>query len=317
MNSREWFEALIDHRLEQRNRSDTFAERLTGTGRGADLGGGAGKIRLPSPPTFTGIRGSGKPTVDVWLMQFLDWCELAGISSDKRVQCAVQCLEGQAVSDWYNLRRQLSAEGADACSWDTFHGAMIKQYADVSPDISVRNRLFALRQGSGTVQSYYDSFRAILSLAVKYPVTGADAIWFFKQGLSDRVRTAIAVYGENDLDDVVLNAKRVDAAFGASVSASATASTPIERGSARANAGLAKRASGPSSSTGGDPKRAKIGTWDSVLADLRKKEEKCAKCGGLAKSHTGIMGRNCEVVSGQLPPTSEERQTLAKGKHRA
>ena len=42
---------------------------------------------------------------------------------------------------------------------------------------------------------------------------GAEAVWHFKQGLLDRIRTAIAIYGDDDLDTVVMQAKRVDAAF--------------------------------------------------------------------------------------------------------
>ncbi len=38
------------------------------------------------------------------------------------------------------------------------------------------------------------------TLAVRYPVTGADAVWFFKQGLNDKIRTAIAAYSDDDLE---------------------------------------------------------------------------------------------------------------------
>ena len=112
---------------------DGLSARHVGEADGADPGAPSGKLRLPSPPTFSGVRGDGKLTVDIWLMQFLDWCELAHIALDKGVQCAVQCLEGQSVQNWYNLERQLIANGASVDSWDTFQKAMIKQCADISP----------------------------------------------------------------------------------------------------------------------------------------------------------------------------------------
>ena len=120
---------------------------------GADVGAPSGKHNVPSPPKFSGVRGDGKLPDDIWLMQLSDWCEYIQIALPKRVGCAVQCLEGQAVQNWYNLRRQLESDGADVSDWQIFRNAMIKQYADVSPDISVRNSLIALKQGTGTVQS--------------------------------------------------------------------------------------------------------------------------------------------------------------------
>ena len=76
--------------------TDDPSTRRVGEADGADPGAPSGKLRLPSPPTFSGVRGDGKLAVDIWLMQSLDWCELAHVALDKRVQCAVQCLEGQS-----------------------------------------------------------------------------------------------------------------------------------------------------------------------------------------------------------------------------
>ena len=51
----------------------------------------------------------------------------------------------------------------------------------------------------------------MLSQADKYPVLGAEAVWHFKQGLSEKVRTAIAGCSDEDLHAVAVQAKRVDA----------------------------------------------------------------------------------------------------------
>ena len=197
---------------------------------------------------------------------------------------------------------------------------MIKQYADISPDILVRNNLASLIQGVGTVQSYYDTFRAVLSLAVKHPVVGADAVWFFKQGLSEKIRTAIAVYGDDDMDTVVIQAKRVDAALNASSAGAApsvNAHIPTVKGSA--NAGASKR-SGPSWSAGVDPKRAKSGAQAGgvatpALVALRTAAKVCVNCGVAAASHEGAMGRACPAPF--LAPDKDEQSAMSKGKNKA
>ena len=74
------------------------------------------------------------------------------------------------------------ADGRNADDWGIFRSGMIAGYAEVSPDIYVRTNLSKSRQGMGTVQAYYDTFNAILSQAIKYPVLGPAAVWHFKRG---------------------------------------------------------------------------------------------------------------------------------------
>ena len=128
----------------------------------------------------------------------------------------MQCLEGQAVQSWYYLKRLLVAEGADADSWQIFGDATVKHYAECEPTLAVRTCLRALEQGGGTVQAYHDRFRALQSLALKHPVTGAEAVYCFERGLSDRVRAAAPLCGGSDLYTVVRQAKCVNAALSTS-----------------------------------------------------------------------------------------------------
>ena len=167
----------------------------------------------PSPPKFTGDKGEGKVTINAWLLHFLEWCTLYSVPAHNRVAHAILALEGPAVESWYSHKQQLVLDGRNPYDWDVFRADMVSKYADVSPDPFVRSNMAALRQGNTSVQAYYDKFRGIISQADHHPVLGAEAVWHFKQGLSDRIRIAIAIYGDDDLDTVVMQAKRVDAAF--------------------------------------------------------------------------------------------------------
>jgi len=102
----------------------------------------------PSAPKFSSVKGPGKLTVEAWLLQYVDWCELHNVPAVKRVSYAIQALEGDAIQNWYNLKRGLLAEDKDPHSWGTFRSGMIAGYAEVSPDIYVRTHLSKLRQGS-------------------------------------------------------------------------------------------------------------------------------------------------------------------------
>lgn len=121
-------------------------------------------VNLPSSPKFSGVRGEGKLTVDIWLMQYLVWCEFTPVPLNKRVICAVQCLEGQAVQNWYNLRRQVAADGANVESWQISNSAMIKQYADVGPDHRIFQCVTAYLRLSWAVALY----KLIMTTSVPY-----------------------------------------------------------------------------------------------------------------------------------------------------
>ena len=165
------------------------------------------------------------------------------------------------------------------------------------------------------MQSYYDQFRAVLSSAVQHLVVGADAVWFFKQGLSERVRTAIAVYGDDSLDNVVLHDKRVDAAFSAANPHTTAVASSFIRGNA--NAGSTKR-SGHTTVVGCDNKRSKASesaTWDADVAKLRISKSQCSKYGAPTSGHNGPFGKHCPT-SARKPPADSERAAI-KGKGRA
>ena len=145
---------------------------------------------------------------------------------------------------------------------------------------------------------------------MEHPVKGADAVCFFKQGLTERVKTAIAVYGDDDLDTLVVQAKRVDAAFRTSHTPA-----PIVRG--YGHAGGPKRSS-VSVSTG-DNKRAKATTGiTSELITHRTGERRCSNCGlpQLAHKIIGPMGKHCPNLKSFAEATGDEKKAM-KGKGQA
>ena len=135
------------------------------------------------------------------------------VLTSRRVAYALQALEGSAVEAWYPRKQQLELDGKEPYNWDTVRAKMTSKYADVSPDMVVCSKLAVLKQGNGSVQAYHEKVCAIIPQADNHPVRVAEVAWHFKQGLSDRIRTAIAIYGDDDLDTVVMQAKRVDAYF--------------------------------------------------------------------------------------------------------
>ena len=127
------------------------------------------------------------------------------------------------------------------------------------------------------------------------------------------------MYGGNKLDDVVLQAKQVDAALSASTS-TAGAHTPLVRSSV--NAGSAKRSSAGGSA--GDPKRPRS-ECPTALVEVRKELKMCSHCGDPVRNHKGAYGTKCNNrPQGYKPATQDEvplvrtmEVTLAKGKARA
>ena len=264
----------------------------------------------PAPPKYSGDKGDGRVSINAWLLHFVEWCTLYSVPAHRRVAYAILALEGAAVETWYSRKQQLELEGKDPYDWDTFRSDMISKYADVSPDLFVRSKLATLKQGSGSVQAYYDKYRAIISQADSHPVRGAEAIWFFKQGLHDSIRKVIAIYGDDDLDTVVLQAKRVDAAHRLESNTSSAAPSSSKKYTSAAGT---KRSG---ANTGGDPKRPKH-NLDRDLVNYRVKVLKiCSVCRVPAAQHDpNTIGRECPTTA--VPATPEELAYLKKGKAKA
>ena len=286
--------------------------RVTAGHAAPPVEGASGK-HPPSPPKFNGVRGPGKLTIEAWLLQFIDWCSLHSVPAHKRVSYAVQALEGDAVQNLYNLKRVMLADGRDPDSWDIFKAGMIAGYAEVSPDIYVRTHLSKLKQ-TGSVQLYYEKFTAVLSQADRYPVSGAEAVWHFKQGLSERIRTAIAGSSDDNLHAVAVQAKRVDAELSLHVAAPAikdNTSAPTNK----ASGGAAAKRNSAGGTYAGAVKKAKVDGPSGDLIKLRLKEGMCTNCNVPKANHSGGLGQQCTAPF--VAADDEQVKALAKGKGKA
>lgn len=155
---------------------------------------------------------------------------------------------------------------------------------------------------------YYDRSNSVLSQADKYPVLGAEAVWHFKQGLSEKLRLAIAGSSDDDLHFVGMQAKRVDAELNLHVIAPANISTtnkvvltsgaPTKRGATGVAAGTLKRAKGEAS--------------DPALLKVRVQMNRCTKCSVEKGKHTtGLLGTGCRVTT-QTPAAADEIIAIGK-----
>ena len=139
---------------------------------------------------------------------------------------------------------------------------------------------------------------------------GAEPVWHFKQGLSSRIRTAIAIYGDDDLDTVVMQAKRVDAAFRLE---GITPSTSPSSSKKPASGASTKR---PACITSGDAKRAKNTNMDRALIELRLSEQVCTSCRVPKDSHdANTLSQQCTKPA--VPATAAELTAIEKGKTNA
>jgi len=90
----------------------------------------------------------------------------------------------------------------------------------------LRETLLALRQ-TGTVAAYHEQFKKLLATPVPSPVTGADAIFYFRRGLQEHIRLALLAADDTDLDAVVQRAKDYEMAYSFNSMSSAAAAAAL------------------------------------------------------------------------------------------
>ena len=209
---------------------------------------------------------------------------------------------------WYHVKQQMAAQGKAVLDWFQFKAALLSQYSVVAPGHDVRRRLHALKQTS-SVSAYHDSFRAIMSEAVDYPLMGAEAVFMFKQGLSLRIQNLLALDPKGrlecaDLEGIVTIAKELDSAA-RSVTGADLAVAPSNKENASwatvVGKGKGKRKA-PHSAPAPQPKRPSSAQGQKRVSDellaKRKTSGACLKCGSAAH-----LIRDCRVGWRADPPT--------------
>jgi hypothetical protein len=82
------------------------------------------------------------------------------------------------------------SKGLNPEDWHVSKEHMIAQFAEVGPEKTVRTHLRQLKQ-TGTVTEYHRAFRNIQVQAITHPVTGAEAVFMFKEGLTRSLRNKL------------------------------------------------------------------------------------------------------------------------------
>ncbi|CAL8461065.1 g596 [Coccomyxa elongata] len=144
------------------------------------------------------------------------WFQLSRLPLAQKGARAQLALEGQAATQWCNLKQTLRAAGQDVYDYTVVKDALIAQYAPISPGMTVRQRLHKLRQ-TGSVEAFHEEFRRIAAEAVNHPVKGAEACYIFLAGLKSGVRERITTDPDTrdeytNIDKLVAEAKMIDMA---------------------------------------------------------------------------------------------------------
>ena len=148
-------------------------------------------VNLP-PPKFLGTSTKGSLKINAWLVVFENWAQLRRLSSAQTALSASCCLDGDALNVYHDLKARMEADGLDSSSWPLLKAELVKHFAEVAPERTVRSRLSKLTQTS-TVQAYHTSFRAICAEAVKHPIDGAEALFHFLEGLKPSLKQLCSV----------------------------------------------------------------------------------------------------------------------------
>jgi Retrotransposon gag protein len=111
-----------------------------------------------------------------------------GIKAEFMTSYATLCLKDRAAehwpvaSPWACMKKVLASSGKDPNDFEVFRFALLKHYVDLSVEGTVRAHLANLKQHH-SVSDYHARFRDILVEAVLQPLSGPEAIHYFRSGL--------------------------------------------------------------------------------------------------------------------------------------
>jgi hypothetical protein len=164
----------------------------------------APRIKPDRPPPFTGRKNE---SLEAWIFQMQQFCELAPVPNADRINFAATFLKDQAVLWWrayYQTQDWLHAPP----NWNAFLTTLRQQFTPVNTSISAYDRLQRLSQ-KASVNAYNHEFRAImLELPDMDPTTRMN---YYMRGLKESIRPFVAMQTPADLATAESIAERVDA----------------------------------------------------------------------------------------------------------
>ena len=147
------------------------------------------KMRIPDVPTFHGDKAKSDDFL-VLLKNFFVGIEIGGpkLSDKEKITYTINRLR-DAGFDWISPYLQRVPEPEFCSNFEMFVDEFRAFFGDISSVQKSKEKMLKCRQGSRSVEAYWNEFHH-LWLKSGFTETDGAAIFFF--GLSDRIRSAIA-----------------------------------------------------------------------------------------------------------------------------
>jgi hypothetical protein len=190
-------------------------QNLQGQLNQAHAGPAPPQAQIPAPPQAPRIKpdrpspfsGKKSESLEAWIFQMQQYCELAPVPEDDRIRFAATFLKDQAALWWRSYYQTIDWQNV-APNWDGFVAALRQQFVPVNTTVSAYDRLQRLAQRT-SVNAYNHEFRSImLELPDMDPATRMN---YYLRGLKDNLRPFVAMQQPVDLATAETIAERVDA----------------------------------------------------------------------------------------------------------
>src|SRR6202049_498441 len=163
-----------------------------------------GRVKAAKPKTYNGSIGSDP---DVWLFQFNQYSDIAGVPINTRAKLAATYLEGKAATWWRNLVMQTADHNADNITWEAFQNELINMFKPVNSKKIDRDKLAMLKQ-TNSVAKYNFHFTQ-LCLEIN-DISESEKLDKYVRGLKDRIRVEVELAEPTTLAQAMSKAQRID-----------------------------------------------------------------------------------------------------------
>ena len=164
----------------------------------------APRIKPDRPAPFTGKKSE---SLEAWIFQMQQFCEIAPVPEEDRIQFATTFFKDQAALWWRHYHQNLNRT-LPAPTWEEFLVALRHHFIPVNTSINAYDRLQRLSQRT-SVNIYNHEFRAIM---LELPdMDDATRMNYYERGLKENIRPFVTMQSPATLAEVETIAERVDA----------------------------------------------------------------------------------------------------------
>jgi hypothetical protein len=163
-----------------------------------------GRLKAAKPKTYNGSIGSDP---DVWLFQFNQYSDIAGVPVNTRAKLAATYLEGKAATWWRNLVMQTVDHNADNITWEAFQNELINMFKPVNSKKIARDKLAMLKQTNSVAKYNFDFTQLCLEIN---DVSESEKLDKYIRGLKDRIRVEVELAEPTALAQAMSKAQRID-----------------------------------------------------------------------------------------------------------